>query len=338
MQTYRIGLSGCGLFGESHLAALQAVPGVGVTTVYDVDAARASALAAKYGVPVVAPSLEALLGGEVDVVHVATPEDSHRHPVISALQAGKDVLVEKPFALSIEDCRAMAECAAATGRSLMVGHILRFDPRYAVLRDEVQSGRIGRIVSMSARRGRMRGGFRLYQRTHPALCNCVHDIDLMLSLERSPVRRVRGWERRIHAVRNPDWVTGILEFASGAIGEVHTNWLLPDQAGIALDDAFQVTGENGTAALVMQPAGVSIWSPHGYAAPDAGYETRMHGAAHGALLNELLYFYRCLAQGVPPKAITLAEATNAVRTALTIVESARTGREVEVEGWEEVPS
>lgn len=334
MKTFRVGLIGCGLFGESHLAALQAVPGTEVAAVYDLNAERAAALAEKYGIPTVATTLEELLSTSIDTVHVATPEDHHRQPVVAALTAGKDVLVEKPFAITLDDCQAMAACAQKTGRTLMVGHILRFDPRYTVLRDEISSGRLGKIVSMNARRGRMRGGFQMYERTHPALCNCVHDIDIMLSLDRSPVTRVRGFERRIHSIRNPDWVTGILEFASGAIGEVHTNWLLPDVAGIGLDDALQITAEHGSASLTMQPAGVSIWSEKGYTAPDAGYETRMYGAAHGALLNELLYFYRCLQKTEPITAITLAEAGNAIRTALAIVESARLGRDVEVNGWE----
>lgn len=333
MKTFRAGLIGCGLFGESHLAALQAVPGVQTEAVYDVNFERAASLAKRYGVPIVARSLEELLAVPIDTVHVATPEDHHRNPVISALKTGKDVLVEKPFAITLDDCRTMTECAGTTGRTLMVGHILRFDPRYTAIRDEVIAGRIGKIVSMSAKRGRMRGGFHMYERTHPALCNCVHDIDIMLSLDRSPVVRVRGFERRIHSQQNPDWVTGILEFASGAIGEVHTNWLLPDAAGIALDDALQITGEHGSALLTMQPAGVSIWSEKGYAAPDAGYETRMYGAAHGALLNEMLYFYRCLRNAEPVTAITLDEATNAIRTALAIVESAKTGRDVELNGW-----
>ena len=333
MKEFRVALVGCGLFGESHLSALQAVPGVLVTAVYDVDPARAAALAAKYQVPVTAASLDALLSGAVDVVHVATPEDRHRVPVVAALQAGKDVLVEKPFATSIADCDAMAEAARASGRTLMVGHLLRFDPRYTVLRDQVAAGRLGKIVAMSAKRGRMRGGFYLYERTHPGLCNCVHDIDIMLSVERSPVIRVHGFERKIHSTKNPDWVMGILEFASGAIGHVETNWLLPDAAGIGLDDALQITGETGTASLSLQPAGLSLWAEAGYLAPDAGYETRMYGAAHGGLLNELLYFYRCLRASQPASAITLGEATNTMRAALALVESARTGCVVELHDW-----
>lgn len=336
MRAFRTGLVGCGLFGESHLSALQAVPGVSVAAVFDLDAAPASTLAEKYQVPVVARSLEELLNADVDVVHVATPEHRHREPVVAALQAGKDVLVEKPFATSIEDCEAMTEAAQSSGRALMVGHLLRFDPRYAVLREETAAGRVGRIVAMSAKRGRMRGGFHMYERTHPALCNCVHDIDILLSLDRSPVVRVRGFEQKIHSTLNPDWVMGVLEFASGAIGRVETNWLLPDAAGIGLDDALQITGELGSMSLSMQPAGLSVWSANGYSAPDAGYETRMYGAAHGALLNELLYFYRCLANGQAITAITLAEATNTMRTALALVESAQSGREVELHSWSPV--
>lgn len=336
MKEYSVGLVGCGLFGESHLSALKAVPGVRVVAIYDIDPSRAAALAAKYQVPIAASTLEQFLREPIDVVHVATPEDCHRVPVEAALHTGKDVLVEKPFAVSLEDCASMTEAAHVSGRTLMVGHLLRFDPRYTVLREEVAAGRIGKIVSMSAKRGRMRGGFSVYERTHPALCNCVHDIDLMLSLERSPVVRVKGFEQKIHSTRNPDWVLGILEFASGAIGEVHTNWLLPDAAGVALDDALQIIGELGTASLSMQPAGLSIWGEQGYSAPDAGYETRMFGAAHGALLNELLYFYRCLRAGEPPTAISLNEATNTMRTALAIVESAQTGRDVELKDWSPV--
>ncbi|MGC4054856.1 MAG: Gfo/Idh/MocA family oxidoreductase [Paludibaculum sp.] len=336
MKEFRTGLVGCGLFGESHLSALQAVPGVRVAAVFDLDPVRAQVLAGRYQVPKVAGSLAELLDAGVDVVHVATPEHCHREPVVAALQAGKDVLVEKPFATSLDDCAAMAAEAQASGRTLMVGHLLRFDPRYAVLREEAAAGRIGRIVAMSARRGRMRGGFHMYERTHPALCNCVHDIDILLSLDRSPVVRVRGFERKIHSTLNPDWVMGILEFASGAIGRVETNWLLPDAAGIGLDDGLQVTGELGSLSLSLQPAGLSVWSEGGYSAPDAGYETRMYGAAHGALLNELLYFYRCLAAGRPVSAITLGEATNTMRTALALVESAQTGRDVELQCWSPV--
>lgn len=336
MKEFRVGLVGCGLFGESHLSALRAVPGLQVTTVYDLDPARAAALAAEYQIPVIAISLDALLNGPVDVVHVATPEDRHREPVVAALEAGKDVIVEKPFATSIADCEAMTEAARVSGRTLMVGHLLRFDSRYCVLREEVAAGRLGKIVCMTAKRGRMRGGFHMYERTHPALCNCVHDIDIMLSIERSPVIRARGFERKIYSKRNPDWVMGILEFASGAIGHVQTNWLLPDAAGVGLDDALQIIGETGTASLSLQPAGLSLWSARGYSSPDAGYETRMFGVAHGALLNELLYFYRCLRAEQPILAITLAEATNTMRTALALVESARTGRDVELCEWSPV--
>src|SRR4051794_12425083 len=147
MKELRAGLVGCGLFGESHLSAMQAVPGVHVAALFDTDSDRAAALATQYRVPAVAASLSELLD-LVDVVHVATPEDRHRDPVIASLQAHKHVLLEKPFATSLEDCQAMTEAAQSSGCMLMVGHLLRFDPRYTVLRDEVAAGQVGRIVYM----------------------------------------------------------------------------------------------------------------------------------------------------------------------------------------------
>ena len=85
MKEFRTGLAGCGLFGESPMAALRTVPGVQVAVVYDINRERAAAPAEKYRVPVVAGSLEEFLAEPVDIVDVATPEDCHREPVVAAL-------------------------------------------------------------------------------------------------------------------------------------------------------------------------------------------------------------------------------------------------------------
>ena len=70
--------------------------------------------------------------------------------------------------------------------------------------------------------------------------NSIHDIDLMLWYTGERVRRVRGYERRATGRKHPDTFWGILEFEGGALGVVETIWLLPANAGIALDDALQV--------------------------------------------------------------------------------------------------
>jgi predicted dehydrogenase len=173
----------------------------------------------------------------------------------------------------------------------------------------------------------------MYQRVHPGICNSVHDIDLILSLVQSPVIRVRAFERNVHGYENPDFFLGVMEFESGALAEVQTSWLLPDAAGVGLDDYLQVIGDKGTGVVSLQPSSVSLWTEAGHVSPDTGYETRLNGAAQGALLNEIAYFYRCVRTGCPPQAISPAEATNAVRVALAMLESAKSGRDVAIESW-----
>jgi len=328
------GIVGCGLFGESHATALRGIPEVDIASVFDLDQDRAHAFAQRFGIPKVAASLPELLEESLDTVHVVTPESRHRKAVVAALRSGKHVLVEKPFATNLEDCDAMAAAAKQSARILMVGHILRFDLRYGPLREEALSGTFGKVVSVSARRNRARGGFSAYERVHPGICNAIHDIDLTLSVVRSRVVRVRAFERKIYGKQNPDYFLGVIEFESGAVGTVETSWLLPDAAGVSLDDFFQIIGEKATGTVALQPAAVSIWSEQGYIAPDTGYETRLFGVAHGALQAELDYFYRCVRTGRQPEVVTTAEAKNAVRTALALIESAHSKHDVELFDWD----
>jgi predicted dehydrogenase len=124
-----------------------------------------------------------------------------------------------------------------------------------------------------------------------------------------------------------------MEFESGALAEVQTSWLLPDAAGVSLDDYLQVIGEKGTGVVALQPSPVSLWTEQGHGTPDTGYETRLNGAAQGALFNEMAYFYRCIGMGRQPDVITPSEATNAVRVALAMLESARRGHDVAIGEW-----
>jgi len=330
MQRVRIGVVGCGNFGESHLQAFRAVPGAEVAAVFDRDRERAGRLASQFSVARVCASLEEICGlVDLAAIDVVTPEQTHLEPVRTALGAGKHVFVEKPLATGLADCDAMIAASRAAGRFLMVGQILRFETRYAMLKDEVAAGRLGEPVSMHARRNRPRSLLPLYGRTHPALENCIHDVDLMLWYTGRPVRRVRGWARHATGREHPETFWGVLEFEGGALGVVETIWMLPD-CGVMLDDAFQFIGTRGVANLQLHPGTFALLSEEGYRLPDVAYDPRVGGAARGALRDELAYFCECVAAGRPPQVITPEEARNAVEVVLALIESGREGREVEL--------
>ncbi|MGH9401584.1 MAG: Gfo/Idh/MocA family protein [Terriglobia bacterium] len=335
MEPIRIGMAGCGLFGESHLCAYRAIPGVEVTALYDPAPERAKEMADIFSVPSICSTVDDLCQNKaVDAIDVVSPEETHLEPVLAAIHAGKEVFVEKPLATNLEHCTRMIRAAHEAGRILMVGQILRFETKYALLKQEIESGRTGKVISMHARRNRPSSLLGRYGRTHPVMENSIHDIDLMLWYLGERVRRVRGFGRHVAGGKHPDTFWGVLEFEGGALGIVETIWLLPYKAGIMLDDAFQLVGSRGVGNISLYPGALTFWREDGFEIPDSSYDPRVRGAAFGALRDELMYFCDCVRQYRQPEIITPREAKNAVRVALALVESGTRNCDVEINEWD----
>jgi predicted dehydrogenase len=119
----KAGVAGAGVFGGYHAQQYAAMDGVELASVFDPDAARAAALAARLGAKVAA-SFEELLGA-VDIVSVASPAVTHAALGLAALAAGKPTYVEKPIAVSLEDADKLVAAAAKGSVVLAVGHVER---------------------------------------------------------------------------------------------------------------------------------------------------------------------------------------------------------------------
>jgi predicted dehydrogenase/nucleoside-diphosphate-sugar epimerase len=144
--TLRAGLVGAGYISQFHIAALRRIP-IEVVGVFDVNAAQAEAVARKFGVRAF-PSLRALVEAGATVIHVLTPPATHANVTIEALELGCHVLVEKPLAEDVEDCKRIAAVAAEHGRRVCVNHSLLFDPQIVRALEAVRSGKLGKVVSV----------------------------------------------------------------------------------------------------------------------------------------------------------------------------------------------
>ncbi len=123
----RLGIVGAGGFGEFLTAAVTDMASAQLAAISDVDAGRARRLAATHGVP--ALEWERLLADpDVHAIAITTPPSSHAALAIAALNAGKHVLCEKPLATTVADATAVRQAVAATGRTLVVDHVLRYNP------------------------------------------------------------------------------------------------------------------------------------------------------------------------------------------------------------------
>jgi len=326
----RVGLVGCGAFGESHLMTMAGIPFLQVTAVTDVVTERASKMAERYKVPHVARDFRELCSRpDVDAVSVVTTEDQHLEPVLSALENGKHVLVEKPMATRLADAEKMLAAARESGLILMPGHILRFETKYATVKEQIDSGRLGRVLSIYTRRNRPKWQGKIYKRTPIVLETAIHDIDTMLWYTGKKVKSVRAYEICAEGAKDADIIWATLRFEDKAIGVLETNWILPDKTP-HLDDFLQVITTSGFANLDMMNSGLFIGHEDGTELPDVCYEPRLRGSVYGALREELSYFGLCALEGRKPDLLGAEDGVEALRVGLAVVESARTDREVEV--------
>jgi predicted dehydrogenase len=326
----RIGLVGCGAFGESHLLAFAGIPFVQVTAVTDIVSERAHKLAERYQVARVARDVHELCASkDVDAVSVVTTEDQHLEPVLAALANGKHVFVEKPMATRLGDAQRMVAAARDKSLILMPGHILRFETKYALVKEQLSSGRLGRVISIYARRNRAKWQGPIYKRTPIVLETAINDIDIMLWYTGKKVKSVRGHDIAVEPGKGVDLTWAVLRFEDGTLGVLQTMWLMPDKTAF-LDDFLQVVTTTGVANIDVLNSGLTLWRDDGAEVPDVSYEPRLRGSAYGALREQLSYFSLCVLEGRTPTIVSPADGVEALRVGLAVVESARVDREVEV--------
>ncbi|THF74750.1 Gfo/Idh/MocA family protein [Cohnella fermenti] len=155
----RIGIIGTGGIARAHVAAYRKLPFVEIVAVADVIAGKAKEFAEREGLTEAAAydSHTELLAAELDGVSICTPNVSHHRTTVDSLRAGKQVLLEKPMSVTLEEAIEMVQTAKETGSMLTIGFQPRYDPNMKRLQDIVQSGRLGNVYYVETGGGRRRG-------------------------------------------------------------------------------------------------------------------------------------------------------------------------------------
>ena len=147
----RIGVIGFGQWGPNHVRNFSMIDGAEVVRVCDASDARLKAAQKLFrGVQFTKNAADIIGASDIDAVVVATPTSTHHALVKAALEAGKDVLCEKPLARTSAECRELMEIATARGRILMVGHVFLYNSGVLHLKVDLDRGEMGRIYYMDA--------------------------------------------------------------------------------------------------------------------------------------------------------------------------------------------
>jgi predicted dehydrogenase len=206
----RVAVVGAGVFGRHHVRIWSAMPGARLVGVFDTDPETALRVSKEFGVPSL-PDLEAVTA-EAQAVSLAVPTIEHFRIGCLLLDAGLDVLVEKPIASSLEEADGLIAAAQRSHRILQVGHLERFNPAVIALAPIINRPlffEVHRLGIFSPRSLDVDVVFDVM----------IHDLDILLSLVHSPVID-------LHAVGIPiltdkvDIAQARIEFASGAVANL----------------------------------------------------------------------------------------------------------------------
>jgi predicted dehydrogenase len=331
----RIGVVGAGFMGRSYARIVNAQPAAELIGVADINGDAAVAVGADLGAPAFPDAAALLDAAQPDGLIVATAEDAHMGPATAALERGVGVLVEKPIAATLADAEAIVAAADRSGATLMVGHLLRFDARYALVQEQVAAGAVGQPLIAYARRHNGKAAQdRLRGRCSLPLFLGVHDYDALRWILASEVISVVARERRGFLAADgfpvEDASVALLGFADGTLATVDQAWILPHGHPAGYDQRLEINGTAGRVELVGHESGVSLATDDRVSWPDAHLWPTVHGRVSGALERETLHFLDCLRTGSPPL-VSGADGVAALRIALAVEEAARTGREVRLD-------
>lgn len=323
----RWGVIGLGWFGEVHADNLAEIPEIELAALCTRRPERLNEIGERLGVNRRYTDYRELLADtEIDVVSITTHINDHRDIAIDALRSGKHVLLEKPMAPTVADCEQIVEVANNAKGFFMVGHICRFDPRVTIAKQAIDEGRIGKIISMHARRNLSKAiGQTVLDDISALMGDGIHDADLMLWFSQANVSTVYAQE--VHPGQNkfPDGGWSIARLDNGAVAVVESVWHLPESTPYAIDARLEVIGTEGALYINCGEAGLTIHDVQGVKMPDTMYWPRPFGNYFGVLKEELCYFANCVRNGEAPERITPAESCAAVAWMEAATESAQTG-------------
>lgn len=329
--TTRIAVVGVGALGRHHARILNGLPNVELVAVADPHEENGRRVAEQQGADWVADYSD--LPDDLDGVSIAVPTTFHLAVASTFLRRGIPVMIEKPIALSVGEAEQLVSIAASTNTLLQVGHVERYNPATAAMKQAVGEAkyiRAERLAPFSFRSTDI--GV-----THDLM---IHDVDLVLDLVGySPVTRVEAMGISVFG-RNEDIVQARIAFESGCIADITSSRVNPTASR-----AMQIWSTNGVVNVDFSERTVTRRSPsallaHGpspldlAAKPGADVATlkeRVFGdfievdeipiGEGDALTAELAEFVDCIVTGAEPtvngdRALAAMRVVDAVQTSL----------------------
>ncbi|OCA86119.1 dehydrogenase [Bacillus sp. FJAT-27225] len=317
----KILLIGAGTMGMEHAASYYSMEDVHLAGIVDFRKEQAEQLIGEHDTKIFSTIEEAVKGLEhIDVIDICVPTFLHKEYVLKAADFGIDVICEKPLAYTLEDAREMIDYCSEKNVKLFVGHVVRFFPQYAKVRELVQQGAIGEIGVVRTRRGgNFPAGWGDWYADHAKsggviLDLIIHDFDF-LRWTFGEVERVFAKGLAEKKLEHLDYALVTLVFKSGVIAHVEGSW-----AHQTFSTQFEFAGKKGILeydSLKEEPVLLSIResteAKNGVAVPQSPLKKSPY-------LIELEHFLHCLKTNETPL-VTAEDAYKAMEISAAALQS-----------------
>ncbi len=324
----KIGLIGCGFMGGMHAACYKEIEGAEIVAVADVRREKAAEIADPIGAAIYETGAQLIENAAVDIIDICLPTYLHTKHAVLAMQKGRDVFIEKPVCLTMEEAALLQKTAQETGANVQIGQVIRFWDEYKWLKEVTERKEYGEVLSAVFTRlspwpdWAWEGWIHEADRSGSmALDLHVHDVDFMRYLLGEPdsftsraVRDERGVIEQIYTT----YMYG------ETVVTIEGCWDYP--AEFPFEAGFRVKFEKGTA--VLNPNGLAVYlKGGGTVKPEIKPAFTGEGKAGGNLsslggyYNELAYFVERLQKNEPLLVAPLDEGIKSAALALREIES-----------------
>ena len=245
---HKAGLIGYGNMGSWHVDNVNTrIDGLDIVAIYDIEEARCE-LAREKGLTVCS-SAEELLALDIDLVVIATPNNFHKYYAILAMEAGKNVVSEKPACMNSEELEEIIAVSERTGKLFTVHQNRRFDPDFQIMKEIIDSGMLGKLYFLDSRLYSNRGSSGRWRSTYEAGGGTLYDwgihmIDQVLCLVDSEPEYVFGQLQSVRFPKVDDVCRVIIGFKNGLRAQI-----VADLWCYINEPRWHLSGDDGTATI-----------------------------------------------------------------------------------------
>lgn len=275
---YGFGIIGCGMIAKTHIAAIADIADAKLVGVYDKNQTAGKKFAEDNNTIFFQSLDEMLLCEDIDILTICTPSGLHADLAIKALMAGKNVVVEKPMALTTDDCDRIIEAEKNSGKTCAVVSQLRFSDVANKIKSTIEQGKLGDIVEvglhMKYHRDEEYYSSSNWKGTYAmdgggALMNQgIHGIDLLINFLGMPESVYSFCRTKRHNIEVEDTAVAVLEYKNGPIGVIEAT----TSVNPGYPRQMEICGTKGS--IILEENTIKSWDIDGETMDREALQTR----------------------------------------------------------------